>query len=162
MSYDHDEFMSRYGGIYELSPWVAQETHELAAGIEDVDELAAIFAKCVDQATHERKLALIRAHPDLAGNAAIGGELTVESTAEQASAGIGQCSKVEYEQFQEFNDHYKAKFRFPFVMAVRDSNRQEILAAFERRLDNDKQTEFETAIREIHKIARLRLQELVT
>ncbi len=157
-----DEFVNRYGGIYEHSPWVAQETHEIAGEIEDVGELATVFAMCVEQATNDRKLALIRAHPDLAGKASISDELTEESTVEQASAGIDQCSEEEYQQFQELNDQYKDRFGFPFVMAVRDSDRQEILAAFQRRLENDGQTEFDTAIREIHKIARLRLQVLVT
>ncbi len=157
-----EEFVGRYGGIYEHSPWVAEESQDIAACVESADELAAIFANCVDQATHERKLALIRAHPDLAGKAAISGELTEESSAEQASAEIDQCSQEEYQQFQESNHRYKEKFGFPFVMAVRDSNRQEILAAFRRRLGNDSQTEFDTAISEIHKIARMRLQELDT
>lgn len=155
-----EEFVGRYGGIYEHSPWVAEKSHEVAANVESVDELAAIFASCVDLADHERRLVLIRAHPDLAGKAAISGELTEESSAEQASAGIDQCSREEYEKFQELNRQYKKKFGFPFVMAVRDSNRQEILSAFERRLENDNQTEFDAAIREIHKIAYLRLQEL--
>jgi OHCU decarboxylase len=155
-----EEFVSRFGGIYEHSPWVAQETHEAAAKVEDMNELAEIFANCVDQSDDERKLALIRAHPDLAGKAAISGDLTVESTAEQSSAGIDQCTQEEYQQFQELNDRYKEKFGFPFVMAVRDSNRHEILSAFGSRLDNELQTEFDTAIREIHKIASLRLQEL--
>ena len=155
-----EEFVERYGGIYEHSPWVAEESYELTASVEGLDELAAIFASCVDQAENEQKLALIRAHPDLAGKAAISGELTDESNAEQASAGIDQCSQEEYEKFQELNDRYREKFGFPFVMAVRDSNRHEILAAFESRLENDSQTEFGTAIGEIHKIAYLRLQEL--
>jgi OHCU decarboxylase len=155
-----EEFVGRYGGIYEHSPWVAEETHEAAAEVENVSELASIFANCVDHAGDERKLALIRAHPDLAGKAAIRGELTVESTSEQSSAGIDRCSPEEFEQFQNLNSQYKEKFGFPFVMAVRDSNRHEILAAFKSRLGNEFQTEFESAIREIHKIASLRLQEL--
>jgi len=155
-------FVGRYGGIYEHSPWVAEETFEVSREIDDVDELARIFRKCVDLATNERKLELIRAHPDLAGKAALRGELTEESSTEQASAGIDQCSQEEYQQFQELNDSYKQKFGFPFVMAVRGSNRHEILAAFGRRLENDSKTEFDTAINEIHKIARLRLQELDT
>ena len=157
-----EEFVGRYGGIYEYSPWVAEQTHEVAANVKSVDELATIFANCVDLADDERKLALIRAHPDLAGKAVVSGELTAESSAEQASAGIDQCSREEYDKFQDLNRQYKDKFGFPFVMAVRDSNRHEILAAFESRLGNDKQSEFDTAIREIHKIARLRLQELNT
>ncbi len=157
-----DEFVARYGGIYEHSPWVAEHAYLNAVDVEDVNELAAIFADIVDRANDERKLVLIRAHPDLAGKAAMKGELTEESSTEQAGAGIGECTKEEYDQFRELNARYKGKFRFPFVMAVRGSNRQEILAAFKTRLLNDNQTEFETAIREIHKIARLRLQELVT
>jgi OHCU decarboxylase len=155
-----EEFVSRYGGIYEHSPWVAQETYVVATKVEDGNELADIFASCVDQAGDERKLALIRAHPDLAGKAAISGQLTEESTSEQSSAGIDQCTQEEYQQFQELNDRYKEKFGFPFVMAVRDSHRHEILAAFGSRLGNELQAEFDTAIREIHKIASLRLQEL--
>ena len=156
-----DAFVGRYGGLYEHSPWVAEETFEIAEEIDDANELVRTFQKCVDQASNERKLTLIRAHPDLAGKAALRGKLTAESSTEQASAGIDQCSQKEYEQFQELNLRYKDKFGFPFVMAVRDSNRQEILAAFASRLENDTQTEFDTAISEIHKIASMRLQELV-
>ena len=161
MSLDQAGFVNRYGGIYEHSPWVAEECFAGSAGVMDVEELAGMFSNCVDRADQDRKLALIRAHPDLAGRAAIAGELTEESSAEQASAGIDQCMQEEYAQFQDLNVKYKGKFGFPFVMAVRDSNRQEILAAFARRLENDTQTEFDTAISEIHKIASMRLQELV-
>ena len=90
----------------------------------------------------------------------VAGELTADSTAEQASAGLDQCSKVEYERFQALNDAYKEKFGFPFVMAVRDSSRDEILDAFSARLKNDYDLEFETALEEIHKIARLRLEAM--
>ena len=152
-----DDFVARYGGIYEHSPWVAEKSFAAAQGVADVDELARILAHCVDQADQEKKLALIRAHPDLAGRAAMRGELTRESSAEQASAGIDQCTKEEYARFQELNEKYKEKFGFPFVMAVKGSNRQEILAAFAVRLNNDAKTEFETAIAEIHKIAWIRL-----
>lgn len=158
---DRAKFLNRYGGIYERSPWVADECFTAAAGIDDVETLANLFAQCVDQADEERKLALIRAHPDLAGRAAIRGELNAESSAEQASAGIEQCTKEEFERFQVLNREYKDKFGFPFVMAVRNSNRQEILQAFAKRLANDPDTEFDKAISEIHKIARLRLQEIL-
>ena len=118
------------------------------------------MADCVDNADTEQQLELIRAHPDLAGKAQIAGELTEDSTEEQASAGLDQCSKVEYERFQALNDAYKEKFGFPFVMAVRRSNRAEILEAFSARLKNDYDAEFETALAEIHKIARLRLDAM--
>jgi len=152
-----DAFIARYGGIYEHSPWVAETAFDGASDLE-AGALAELFAACVDNAPHARKLALIRAHPDLAGRAAIAGELTNQSTDEQQSARLDQCSAEEFAQFQRLNACYKEKFRFPFVMAVRNSHRSDILAAFEARLANDPQTEFETAITEIHKIARLRLE----
>ena len=157
---DRDEFVRVYGGIYEHSPWVAEESYATFVTTNGSGALAELLAQCVDAAGKERKLALIRAHPDLAGRAAVRGELTAESHDEQASAGIDRCSPEEYEQFQSLNASYKRKFGFPFVMAVRDSSRQQILAAFAARLENDHDTEFATAISEIHKIARLRLQAM--
>ena len=155
-----DEFVRRYGGIYEHSPWVAEEAAADAAECDSVDCIASIMADCVDNASSERQLALIRAHPDLAGKAQIAGALTADSSAEQSRAGLDQCSADEYEQFQVLNERYHRKFGFPFVMAVRDSSRAAILAAFKTRLDNDANTEFETALSEIHKIARLRLRAM--
>lgn len=154
------EFVARYAGIYEHSAWVAEEAAPFAAASNDIDRIADLMADCVDNASLDRRLALIRAHPDLAGKAQIAGKLTQESTTEQASAGLDQCSADEYERFQTLNGAYCEKFGFPFVMAVRDSGRAEILAAFESRLENDQDTEFETALAEIHKIARLRLQAM--
>ncbi|HZD54509.1 MAG TPA: 2-oxo-4-hydroxy-4-carboxy-5-ureidoimidazoline decarboxylase, partial [Woeseiaceae bacterium] len=143
--------------IYEHSPWVAEHAYERAKGIIDPARLAEIMASCVDAADEETRLALIRAHPDLAGRAAIRGDLTAASSAEQASAGLDQCTEDEFARFQSLNRQYKEKFGFPFVMAVRGKHRRDVLAAFERRLGNDQATEMGTAIREIHKIARLRL-----
>jgi len=152
------EFVARFGAIYEHSPWVAEEAARIVDDIADIEQVAAVMADCVDNASVDRQLALIRAHPDLAGKAQIAGELTEDSTSEQASAGLDQCSAEEYERFQSLNRAYDEKFGFPFVMAVRDSSRQEILAAFESRLSNEPDLEFETALAEIHKIARLRLR----
>ena len=157
---DTHDLIARYGGIYEHSPWVAEQVALLATELDDVECLATLMADCVDNAASEQQLALIRAHPDLAGKAQVAGELTADSTAEQASAGLDQCSKVEYERFQALNDAYKDKFGFPFVMAVRNSSRAEILDAFSARLQNDYDLEFETALEEIHKIARLRLEAM--
>jgi 2-oxo-4-hydroxy-4-carboxy--5-ureidoimidazoline (OHCU) decarboxylase len=131
---DTHDFIARYGGIYEHSPWVAEQIAPLAAGIDDADQLAELMADCVDNAAE-----------------------TADSTAEQASAGLHQCSKVQYEKFQALNDAYKEKFGFPFVMAVRGSSCEEILELFSKRLKNNYEVEFETALAEIHKIARLRL-----
>jgi OHCU decarboxylase len=160
MPQTREQFVNRYGGIYEHSPWVAEEAYAAAGEISDAGALGALFAGCVDEAPVERKLTLIRAHPDLAGKAAIAGDLTEESSEEQASAGIDQCTPEEYAEMQTLNTQYKQKFGFPFVMSVRNSNRSDILRAFAKRLDNDTDTEFSTAIAEIHKIARLRLEAM--
>ena len=114
----------------------------------------------VAHADHERLLDLINAHPDLAGKAAVDGELTEESTAEQSGAGINQCTPEEFERFQNYNNAYKRKFRFPFIMAVKGSNRHQILEAFEQRLKNNEELEFMQALIEINKIAKLRLDVL--
>lgn len=157
---DSHDFIARYGAVYEHSPWVAERVAIFAADIVDKDRLAELMADCVDNADTEQQLVLIRAHPDLAGKLQVAGELTADSTEEQASAGLDQCSKIEYERFQALNDAYKEKFGFPFVMAVRQSNRAEILEAFGSRLQNDYDAEFETALTEIHKIARLRIDAM--
>lgn len=160
MTDSSSDFVGRYGEIYENSPWVAERCEPLARGVHDAEPLARIFAACVDAADAATRLALIRAHPDLAGKIAMRGELGAASRAEQASAGIDECSAEEYRQFQHLNGRYKAKFGFPFVMAVRGRNRGEILDAFKRRLDNEYEAEFANAIAEIHEIARLRLAAL--
>ena len=157
---DTHDFIARYGGIYEHSPWVAEQVSTLGGDIDDASVLAALMADCVDNAAVEQQLALIRAHPDLAGKAQVAGELTQASTAEQASAGLDQCSPQEFIRFQELNDAYRQKFGFPFVMAVRGEDRVAILKAFAQRLGNDYDLEFETALIEIHKIARLRLDAM--
>jgi OHCU decarboxylase len=159
---NEQDFVARYAGIYEHSSWVAESIAPVAMDVTETDRIAELMADCVDNADTEKQLALIRAHPDLAGKAQIAGELTAESTEEQASAGLDQCSKVEYERFQALNDAYKDKFSFPFVMAVRGSSRKQILDAFSARLRNGYDLEFETALMEIHKIARLRLGALET
>lgn len=153
-------FVRRYGGIYEHSPWVAEAAAQLVDGSADVDVIARVMADCVDNAARERQLELIRAHPDLAGKAAVAGELTDDSESEQASAGLDRCTPQEYARFQALNAAYRRKFGFPFVMAVRNCSREQILAAFESRLENDYDAEFENALLEIHRIARMRLVAL--
>jgi len=156
------EFVSVFGGVYEHSPWVAEQVWNagLTDQMDEIEKLAAAMAAMVGKADYQRKLELINAHPDLAGKAAVRGELTVSSTSEQASAGLGDCTEEEFEKFQSYNIAYKEKFGFPFIKAVRNSNRHEILAGFEERLKNDADTEFNTALNEIDKIAAFRLQEL--
>lgn len=162
MALTREQFVARYGGVYEHSPWVAEKSYPQAADVVDPSQLAQIFATCVDAQPEGRKLKLIRAHPDLAGKAAVAGDLTKQSSEEQTSAGIDRCTAEEYARFQTLNARYKDKFGFPFVMAVRNSNRHDILNAFAHRLDNDRDAEFATAIAEIHKIARIRLEAMQT
>ncbi|MNF79169.1 Uric acid degradation bifunctional protein PucL [compost metagenome] len=157
-----EDFVKVFADIYEHSPWVAEKTFDL--GLDDsVDEVDGLHQRMADillSANHEAQLALINAHPDLAGKAAIRGELTASSTAEQAGAGISECSAEEFARFTELNDAYKAKFGFPFIMAVKGSNRHQILAAFETRIHHAPEQEFQTALAEINKIALFRLQAL--
>jgi OHCU decarboxylase len=154
------QFVRRYGGIYEHSPWVAEAAAQLVDDSADVEVIARVMADCVDNASRDRQLELIRAHPDLAGKAAVAGELSDDSESEQASAGLDRCTAAEYARFQALNTAYRRKFGFPFVMAVRNCSREQILAAFESRLENDYDEEFENALFEIHRIARMRLVAL--
>ncbi len=157
-----EDFVKVFADIYEHSPWVAEKAFELGLdqSIDEVDGLHQRMADILLSASFSAQLALINAHPDLAGKAAIRGELTASSTAEQAGAGISECSAEEFARFTELNDAYKAKFGFPFIKAVKGSNRQQILAAFEERIHHSAEQEFQTALAEINKIALFRLQAL--
>jgi len=155
-------FLGLYGPVYEHSPWIAEAVFEsgLTEDHETAEGLQAAMAAVVESAPQERRLALLRAHPDLAGRLAVRGELTPQSAAEQAGAGLGDCSPAEFQHFIALNESYRAKFGFPFIMAVKGRSRAEILAAFERRVGNDAAVEFRTALDEVHKIALLRLRDL--
>ena len=157
-----DDFVEVFGGVYEHSPWVAECAWSRGLGVEhdSVEGLSTLFREIVEKAGSQKHLVLIRAHPDLAGKAAVHGELTADSTSEQAGAGIDQCSEEEFEHFQNCNTAYKEKFGFPFIMAVKRSNRTAILTAFEQRLRNDRDVEFGRALEEIHRIAGFRLEQI--
>lgn len=157
-----EDFVRAFADIYEHSPWVAEKTYDLGAdgSLDDIEGLHSRMADILLSADHAAQLALINAHPDLAGKAAVRGELTEASTSEQSGAGIHECTAEEFQRFTELNDAYKAKFAFPFIMAVKGSNRHQILAAFEERIHNSKEAEFERALAEINKIALFRLQTL--
>ncbi|MBX9912951.1 MAG: 2-oxo-4-hydroxy-4-carboxy-5-ureidoimidazoline decarboxylase [Pseudomonadaceae bacterium] len=156
------EFVAAFADIYEHSPWVAEQAFDL--GVDDqlnsVDGLQQRMAQVLLNADKASQLALINAHPDLAGKAAVQGELTEASTSEQSGAGIHQCTSEEFARFTELNEAYKAKFAFPFIMAVKGSNRHQILAAFEERIHNSVEAEFSRALTEINQIALFRLQTL--
>ena len=153
-------FVERYGGVYEHSPWIAERAAPIAAGLADPERIAAILADCVDNASDEARLALIRAHPDLAVRAQVRDELTADSRREQSGAGLDACSPEEFAEFGSLNATYRQRFGFPFIMAVSGFDRRQILDAFRERVNNDPDEEFETAIREIHRIARLRIDAL--
>lgn len=159
---DRTQFVALYGRVYEHSPWIAEAAWSagLTPAHNTVEGLHQTLAAIVDAAPHARQLALLNAHPDLAGRLAVRGELTTESTSEQASAGLDKCSPDEFRRFTELNDAYKGKFPFPFIMAVKGRSRAEILEAFERRIHHGEDVEFATALGEVHKIALLRLCEL--
>ncbi len=155
-----DEFVSRLGSIFESSPWVAERAWE-SRPFDGLAELHGTMVGVVDEASRERQLALIRAHPDLAGKAAVAGELTPESKGEQASAGLDRLTPEEYEAFAGMNRAYLERFGFPMIVCVREHTKESILQNAESRLENSREEEVEIALGEIAKIARLRLQDLV-
>ena len=157
---DQEGFVSNLGALYEDSPWIAEEAwHERPFG--SLAELHGAFVQVVYDAPLDRQLALIRAHPDLAGKAAIAGELTSESAREQASAGLDRLTPEEYQEFHRLNAAYRKKFGFPLIIAVRENTKETILAGAGARLEHSRSQEIETALGEIAKIARFRLQDFV-
>jgi len=159
---DKTTFMAAYGHIYEHSLWVAEATWKTndPQNLDTLEDLSAAMAAVVDGADEAAKMTLICAHPDLAGKAALRDELTAESRSEQAGAGLDQCSAEELEEFTRLNSAYKSKFGFPFIIAVKGLDRYDILAAFRARLNHDRSQEYDAALAQIHKIARLRLADL--
>jgi OHCU decarboxylase len=156
------DFIEKFGGVYEHFPEIARNAwmHGLTEAEDTPAGLAAAMARVAAAMNKASKLNLIRNHPDLAGRAAIAGEMTAASTAEQAAAGLANCTPEEYARFQTLNAAYKKRFGFPFILAIAGKTRGEILAAFEARLENGAEAEFRTALAEIDKIARLRLESL--
>jgi len=159
---DRAAFVALHGRVYEHSPWIAEAVWDagLTPACDTVEGLHQALAAIVDAAPRARRLALLGAHPDLAGRLAVRGELTAESTSEQASAGLDRCTPAEFRRFTELNDAYRRKFPFPFIMAVKGKSRGEILEAFERRIHHSEDVEFRTALLEVHKIALIRLRDL--
>ncbi len=154
------DFVAALGDIYEHAPWVA----EAVCRRRPFDSLAALHAAMIDAvraAPADRRLALIKGHPDLAGKAARAGTLTANSRAEQTSAGLDRLSEQEFTDFHRLNDAYGAKFGFPFIVCVRRHGKDSILRQFELRLRNDAGAETQTALEEIFRIAALRLDQRV-
>jgi len=160
---DRATFVATYGQVFEHSPWIAEASWDagLPADADTAEGLHQALCAALAPAPAERKLDLIQAHPDLAGKLAQAGRLTAESTSEQASAGLDQLTDPERATFTRLNDAYQARFGFPFIIAVKGLSKAEILAAFERRLNNDRDTELATALTQVERIALLRLQDLL-
>ncbi len=157
---NESEFVTLIGPIFEASPWIAKRTWPNRP-FDGVDSLHDSLCQSMHKAKEEEKLALIRAHPDLAGRAARQGSLTPESTAEQAGAGLDRLTDQEIASFSRMNQEYRARFGFPFVVCVGEHTKESILTSFAARLENTKERETETALAEVCKIARLRLYDLV-
>jgi 2-oxo-4-hydroxy-4-carboxy-5-ureidoimidazoline decarboxylase len=156
---DRDRFVGALGGIFEHSPWVAEAAWP-GVPLSSVAALHEAMVAAVRAATPERRLDLIRVHPDLAGKAARSGAMTANSVAEQASAGLLSLGDDEYARFQAFDTAYRECFGFPFIIAVQRHDKASLLAVFEARLANSRAVEIETALGEVFTIARLRLEAL--
>ncbi len=156
-------FVERFGGIFEHSPWVAERAHELELGPTHSTATGLHNAMCraFRAGSDKERLAVLRAHPDLAGKLAQAKRLTAASLSEQASAGLDALTDAERAQFEALNERYVQQFEFPFIIAVRGLSKDDILQAFERRIENDIAAELSEACRQVERIALLRLQEIL-
>jgi 2-oxo-4-hydroxy-4-carboxy-5-ureidoimidazoline decarboxylase len=157
---DREAFVGALGGVFEHSPWVAEQAWPQRP-FADVATLHAAMCAAVRQAGPAAQLALIRAHPQLAGKAAIAGALSADSAREQRGAGLDQCSPAEYLRLAELNAVYEARFGFPYILAVRGLDRQGILANLAARVANARQVEMAEALRQIERIAAFRLADMM-
>ncbi|OOG70273.1 Uric acid degradation bifunctional protein [Ensifer sp. M14] len=157
------DFVARFGGVFEHSEWIARRAFagELSAANDTAIGLAAALTAVFREATADERLGVLNAHPDLAGKLAQAKRLTESSTSEQASAGLDALTDQERARFTELNSAYVAKFGFPFIIAVRGRSKDDILAAFETRIGNDRDSELETACRQVERIALLRLKDML-
>ena len=155
-----EDFIAALGGIYEHSDWVPRGLVKQRP-FPNTETLRIAMQQCVESASEPEKLVLIRSHPDLAGKLAKAGKLTDESTREQAGLGLDRLQDEEYEQFQIYNDRYRGKFGFPFIICARLTTKQGILMAFKERFENSQEAEIAEALKQIHEIARLRLEDLM-
>ena len=156
---DYPRFMAAFGEIFEHSPWIAEQAWR-DAPFSSFEALHTSMSAALDAAGADAAVALVRAHPDLAGKAALAGDIAPQSRVEQQASGLSSLTAEELARFTRLNDAYKAKFGFPFVMAVRKSDKAAILAAFDERLGHEPAVELEHAVREIKKIGWLRLEAI--
>ena len=157
---DRAGFVATLGGVFEHSPWVAESAFA-AQPFTSIAALHGAMVAAMQGANDTQKLSLLRAHPELAGKAAIRAELTPDSTREQAGAGLAACSASEFAQLTEWNARYNTKFGFPFILAVKGYDRAGIIAEVARRIEHDRATEFAECLQQIAKITRFRLDVLL-
>ena len=157
---DAAAFAARFGDVAEASAWVA-EVACVSRPFPNRAALVEAFAAAVRAAPRERQLALLRAHPDLAGRAAVAGDIAEESRREQAGAGLDRLTSEEFARFHDLNARYRERFGFPFIFAVKGATKEAILASFEARIDNDADTERATALANVERILRFRIEDRV-
>lgn len=158
-----EDFIAKFGGIFEHSPWIAERAFDLELGPahDSAGGLHNALARTFRTASAAERLGVLNAHPDLAGKLAQAKRLTAESTAEQASAGLDALTDDERTAFTKLNEAYVSKFGFPFIIAVKDNTKASILEAFHTRIDNDRDAEFATACKQVERIAMLRLKDIL-
>jgi len=157
---DAARFVEILGGIYEHSPWVAEQVYPRRPFASRTD-LHQAMSLIVSEAPEAARMDLLRSHPELAGREARAGDLTRESRREQEGAGLDQCTADELAQIQTLNRAYRDRFDFPFIIAVTGLDKRQIIAAMEQRLGNDSEIEFAAALGEVDKIARIRIDKLI-
>jgi OHCU decarboxylase len=157
------DFVQKFGGVFEHSPWIAERAFELELGPahDSAGGLHNALCRVFRSASETERLGVLKAHPDLAGRLAQAKRLTEESAKEQASAGLDALTDAERARFTELNAAYVEKFGFPFIIAVKGLTKDQILAAFETRIGNDREAEFATACRQVERIALLRLRDML-
>lgn len=160
---DKISFVAKFGAVYEQSPWVAETVYGATGAtlIGDSTALSICFKNIFLSANRQLQLGVLRAHPQLACSQAEMPALSADSQAEQSGAGLDQCSAKELLLFRELNDDYLDQHGFPFIIAVKGYSRQEILEIFRTRLNNDLETEFQTALGQVCKIGRLRIEAIL-
>jgi len=155
-----DDFVATFGDVAEHSPWVAERA-AVKRPYADREAMAEAFIDAIFDAGEAEKLALVRAHPDLAGRAAVAGNIAEESKREQAGAGLHNLTAEEFARFTELNDAYRARFQFPFILAVKGADKHQILRSFQQRIGKEPEAELAMAIRQVARIVTFRIEDRV-
>ena len=153
---DKSEFLSTFGNVFEKTEWIAEKWYN-SKPFDNVQELVNKMMEVFENSIKEKHLKILNSHPDLA----VKKKLTKESENEQANANLNQCTNEEFEEFNRLNEKYKKKFGFPFIIAVKGKNKNEILKIFRQRITNNINLEFEEAKKQVKKIATFRLSEII-